>query len=89
MFQTFARTFSLKKSFYFIWLHGEELVVHRDAHALLAFAHAEGSAKLDLVAEIVFVNKILELLNYLARSLDVAGGTDANGYFHSFHLFHE
>ena len=33
--------------------------------------------------------RALELLNYLARSLDVAGGTDANGYFHSFHLFHE
>ena len=72
-----------------IGLHGEELVVHRDAHALLAFAHAEGTGELNLVVKIVFSYKVLKLFDYLARTLDVAGGTDANGYFHSFHLFHE
>ena len=43
-----------------------EGVVDRYANALLALAHAEGSAKLDLVAEIVLMDEILELFYNLS-----------------------
>jgi hypothetical protein len=58
-----------------------EGIVYRNANALLALTHAEGSAKLNLLTEIVFRNKILKLLYYLARTLNVAGATDTNRDF--------
>ena len=58
--------------------NGEELVVNGYAHALLALAHAEGAAELYLLTEILLCEEILKLLNYLTRTLDVAGATDTN-----------
>ena len=58
-----------------------EGVVHRNAHALLALTHAEGAAELNLITEIVLRNQILQLLNYLTRTLNVAGATDTNRNF--------
>ena len=58
-----------------------EGVIHRYTYALLALAHAEGAAKLYLVAEIVFSDQILKLLYYLTRTLDVAGASDTNCNF--------
>ena len=88
MLQTFARTFSLKKS---LTVSGftEKKSSSTVTHTLLAFAHAEGAGELNLVVKVVLFYKILELFDNLARALYVAGGADANGYFHLFHLFHE
>jgi hypothetical protein len=58
-----------------------EGVVDRNAYALLALTHAEGATQLYLLTEIVLGNQILELLDYLARALDVAGATDTNRNF--------
>ena len=53
-----------------------ELFVNVYAYALLALTHAEGAAKLNLIAYVMLRNKSLKLLNYLTRSLYVAGATD-------------
>ena len=42
-----------------------EGVVNTDANALLAISEAEGSAKSNFFAEVVFGNQILKLLYYL------------------------
>lgn len=65
-----------------------EGVVNGDANALLALSHTEGAAQFYLVTQIVLRDKILQLLYYLSRTLDVAGGADTYGYFHAeFSLF--
>ena len=61
--------------------NGMEGVVYGDAYALLALAHAEGAAKLYLVANLMFGDEILQLLNNLTRTLDVAGATNTNSNF--------
>ena len=53
-----------------------ELFANVYAYALLALAHAEGAAKLNLIAYAMLRDKILKLLNYLTRTLYVAGATD-------------
>jgi len=59
-----------------------EFVVHGDAYAELAFAHAEGAAEFDLVTEIVLSDQTLELLHDLTGAFDVAGRADTNSDFH-------
>ena len=56
--------------------YGMEGVVNGYTYALLALAHAEGSAEIYLVAYVVFCDEVLELFNYLTGSLDVAGASD-------------
>ena len=63
-----------------------EGIIDRYTYALLALAHAEGAAKLYLVAEIVFSDQILKLLYYLTRTLDVAGASDTSSSFK--HIFY-
>ncbi len=46
--------------------YGIKFVINRYAYALLTFAEAECGSKLDLIAEVVLCNKILELFNYLS-----------------------
>jgi hypothetical protein len=58
-----------------------EGVIYRYTYALLTLAHAEGAAKLYLIAEIILGNQILKLLYYLTRTLDVAGASDTNCNF--------
>ena len=58
-----------------------EGIIYRYAYALLTFSHAERTAKLDLVSDIVLVYQILELLDYLTRALDMARTSDTNRYF--------
>jgi hypothetical protein len=58
-----------------------EFVVDGHANALLALTHAEGAAQLYLFSEIMFRDQILQLLDHLARTLDVAGATDTNCNF--------
>ena len=53
-----------------------EGVIDRYADALLALAHAEGAAQLNLVSKVIFGDQILELLDDLAGALDVAGASD-------------
>ena len=45
--------------------------IHRNANALLAIAHTEGTSELNLIIKPVFLYQILKLLNYLTRSLDM------------------
>lgn len=67
----------LKKLIYRVGAYGinlaSELVFNGNADTLLTFAHAECSAKLNLIGNIVFVNEILELFDYLTGAFDVAG----------------
>ena len=63
-----------------------EGVIDRYTYALLTLAHAEGAAKLYLVAEVVFGNQMLKLLYHLARTLDVAGASDTNCNFKHYFL---
>lgn len=48
-----------------------EFVVNGNANTLLAFAHAERAGKLHFIGEMVALDKVLELFNDLARTLDV------------------
>ena len=67
--------------------YGIKLVVHGNAHALLALSHTKRAAKLNLLTKVVLCNKILKSLNYLTRALDVAGGSDTNCNFkHNIYL---
>jgi hypothetical protein len=61
--------------------NGMEGVIDRYADALLALAHAEGAAQLNLVSKVIFGDQILELLDDLAGALDVAGASDTNSNF--------
>ena len=67
--------------------NGEELIVNGYANALLALAHAEGTAKINLVTEILFGDQTLQLLYYLTRALDVAGTSDTNYDFKHFMFY--
>jgi hypothetical protein len=58
-----------------------EGVIYRYTYALLTLAHAEGAAKLYLVAKAVLDDQILKLLYYLTGTLDVAGASDTNCNF--------
>ena len=51
--------------------YGVELVVNGHTNTLLTFAHAEGPAELDLIADALLLDEILELLDDLARAFDV------------------
>ena len=59
-----------------------EYLVHSDADALLALTHAESTAQLHLVANVMLCNKLLERGYDLAGALNVAGATDTNNNFH-------
>ena len=59
-----------------------EHLVHGDANTLLALSHAEGTAQLYLVTEVMLGDEALKLGYDLARALDVAGATDTNDNFH-------
>ena len=50
---------------------GVEFAVNGNADTLLTFAHAEGPAELDLIADALLLDEILELLDDLARAFDV------------------
>ena len=43
-----------------------ESIVNGYTNTLLAFAHAESAAKLNLIAELIFADKILKLFNNLS-----------------------
>ena len=58
------------------------LVVNCDAYAKLALSHAEGTAQLYLIAQLVFCDKILELFYDLTGTLEMAGAAYANCNFH-------
>jgi hypothetical protein len=52
-----------------------ELVTNGYAYALLTVAHAEGTAEINLLTDIVLCNEMLKLLYYLTGALDVTGAT--------------
>ena len=66
--------------------NGVELVVYRDAYALLALAHAEGAAQVHLLLQAVVGDQLLKLLDHLTGPLYVAGTTDTHCNFHDFDL---
>ena len=66
-----------------------ELVVHCDADALLALTHAEGAAQVNFLLQAVVRDELLELLNHLTGTLDMAGTTDAHCDFQNFDLLKE
>ena len=43
-----------------------------------AVAHAEGAAQLDLILQVVFLYKVLELFHNLAGALQMAGASYTN-----------
>ena len=59
-----------------------EDLVHGDTNTLLALTHAEGTAQLYLVPEVMLGDEALKLGYDLARALNVAGATDTNDNFH-------
>jgi len=67
-----GKDFPIEKFAYGFGGHGEETVVYRNANALLAFSHAERSAKFDFIAEAVFRDQRFQLFHHLARAFDVA-----------------
>jgi hypothetical protein len=58
-----------------------EGIVYRNAHALLALAHAEGATQLYLIFKLVLGNQILKLFYDLTRALDMAGASNTNCNF--------
>ena len=82
-----SQNFLSEELAYGLGSNGVEGIVYGNTNALLALAHAEGTAKLYLITEIVLCNEVLKLLNDLTGSLNVAGATDTNSYFkHNFFL---
>lgn len=59
------------------------LIVYSNTDTLLASAHAKGSTQLDFRTKIVAADQGLELLNDLTGTLDMAGRTNTNSYFHN------
>ena len=59
-----------------------EDLVNGDTNTLLALTHAEGTAQLYLVTDVMLGNEALKLGYDLARALNVAGATDTNDNFH-------
>ena len=74
---------SIEELFSGLRRYGVYLIVYSNTDTLLASAHAEGSAELDLIAEIITPDQRLKLLNNLTGTFDMAGRTDANIYFHN------
>ena len=66
--------------------NGVELVVYRDAYALLALAHAEGAGEVHFLLQAVVGDQLLKLLDHLTGPLYVAGTTDTHCNFHDFDL---
>ena len=58
-----------------------EVIVNRHAYAALALTHAESTAKLYLIPDIVLRDQILKLFHHLAGTLDMTGTADANCNF--------
>jgi hypothetical protein len=53
--------------------------VHGDRHArMLALFHAEAGSEVDPVVEGLFLNKLLESLDHIKRTFNVAGAADTN-----------
>ena len=63
-----------------------KIVINCYADTLLAFAHAECAAKLNLITEIVFTDKILKLFYNLTGAFDMAGTTNSYCNFHCIYL---
>jgi len=61
-----------------------EYIVHRDADAKLALAHAERSAQFNLVTDVVLGDQPLQLLDDLTGPLDMAGRADTDGNIHEY-----
>ena len=82
-----CKNFVLEEFLYGVGANRVNGILDGYAHALLAHAHAEGAAKLNLFSKVVFRNEILKLLYHLARALDVTGASDTYCYFkHIFYL---
>lgn len=75
------RDFLVEEILYAVGLDGIKLSVHGDADALLALAEAERACELYLVLELVLFDEVSQLVDYLARALDVAGAADTYGDF--------
>jgi len=50
----------------------EAFIVYGNAYALLTFAHAERTAKLYGILQIIHTDLVLELLHHLTRAFQVA-----------------
>ena len=61
---------------------GVRRAVDRHADALAAVAHAEFSAQLDLVGQIVLGDELLEAVHDALRSQQMAGAADTDGNLH-------
>ena len=62
--------------------NGIKLVVNCNAHALLALAHTESAAQLQLILNFMLCDQMLELFHDLSGTLDMAGTADTNRNFH-------
>lgn len=52
--------------------HRKEFIPYCNADALLTLSHTESTRKLYFITEVIFADKVLKLLDDLARALDVA-----------------
>ena len=77
---------SIEELFSGLRRYGVYLIVYSNTDTLLASAHAEGSAELDLIAETIASDQRLKLLDDLTRTLDMAGRTNTNSHFHGMTL---
>ena len=73
----------IKKFINSIGGHRKEFIIDSDAYSLLTLTHTKSTRKFYFIAEIIFADKILKLLNDLARTFDVAGTSDTNRDFHA------
>lgn len=62
-----------KKLFRVLGSQREKLSIHRNADTQLALSHAEGTAQVYLIADIVLHDQGLNLFNDLTGSFDMAG----------------
>lgn len=76
--------FRFKKFRYLVRGDGVEFVVHGDADAFLAAAHAEDAAEVDFVFELALGYLVLEPFDYAARAFYVAGASYADFDFYHF-----
>lgn len=61
---------------------GVEAVVRHHADALLTTTQTEAAGQLDLVAQIILADEVLQLLYNLTGTLDVTGTADTYRNFH-------
>lgn len=54
-----------------IRMNGMELIIHRNADTLSAFAHAENTCQLYRILKMILADQSLQLLDYLAGALDM------------------